>query len=147
MDYREENRKENEHVRIFLSELSPAQWQKSISHEKSVGTILCHMAFWDRMCSYRIQEWIKTGKLPESADAICLYAINDSVRYLSLSIDFTSGKELVLSCMEEIDGIAARLTPEQQRSLVSAGRERWLNRSFHRKTHMEQIEIALAQTP
>ena len=113
----------------------------------TVGTMLCHLAFWDKMTVVRLQKWIETGRLVIMPDQDNIDSMNDSIRHLSRRISFEEGIQLVTESADEIDTFVGNLNPAQIGELESTGRERWFKRFFHRQAHLEKIEKALAAAP
>jgi hypothetical protein len=144
MDFKDDNRIQNDRLKSVLDKLRPAQWSQDIGGGWSIGTMLCHLAFWDQLTSVRLRLWKEKGKLAVIPDEDNINSINDSMRFICAAIDYESGKSLVKKSADEIDSLARSLTPAQLTELESSGRERWFKRSLHRQHHLERIERALA---
>ncbi|MCE9598777.1 MAG: maleylpyruvate isomerase N-terminal domain-containing protein [Spirochaetia bacterium] len=144
MDFRIENKNQNERFRRLLNRLDSTQWQRDIGGGWTTGTMICHLAFWEKMTSFRLKKWIETGTLAAVPDADNILAINDSVRDVSTAIGFEAGSKLAIQAMDEIDGLVAGLDESRLAELEKTGRERWFKRSLHRDTHLTRIENTLA---
>ena len=144
MDFKDENRIQNDRLKSVLDKLNPAQWSQNIGGDWSIGTMLCHLAFWDQITSVRLRLWKEKGKLAVIPDEDNINSINDSMRFICAAIDYERGKSLVKKSADEIDSLARNLTPAQLTELESSGRDRWFKRSLHRQHHLERIERALA---
>jgi len=144
MDFKDDNRIQNDRLKSVLDKLNPAQWSQDIGGGWSIGTMLCHLAFWDQITSVRLRLWKEKGRLAAIPDEDNINSINDSMRFVCAAIDYERGKTLVKESADEIDSLARSLTPAQLTELESSGRERWFKRSLHRQHHLERIERALA---
>jgi len=144
MDFKEDNKVQNDRLNSILEKLSPAQWSQDIGGGWNIGTMMCHLAFWDHMTSVRLRLWKDKGRLSVIPDEDNINSINDSMRFICGAIDYERGKMLVKLSADEIDSLARSLTPGQLAELESTGRERWFKRSLHRRHHLERIERALA---
>lgn len=145
MNFTEENQIQNTRLRSILGRLQSGEWNKNLGADWTVGTMICHLAFWDRMTSVRLRLRLKNGSFAGVPDGDTVEALNDTVRLMSASIDQAAGSKLATDAADEIDSITAALSPEQIQELLATGRERWLRRHLHRQTHLDRIEKALAE--
>ena len=143
MSFQEDNSAETERLRALLSKLDASTWNKDAGGGWTVGTMICHLGFWDRMTSARILAWKSHGRLTAIPDTDNVEAINESVRFLSQGVDLAQGTRLALQAASEIDSLAASLSPAELKALESSGRERWFRRSLHRQAHLEKLERVL----
>ena len=144
MDFKDDNRIQSDRLKSVLDKLNPAQWSQDIGGGWSIGTMLCHLAFWDQITSVRLRLWKEKGRLAVIPDEDNINSINDSMRFVCAAIDYERGKTLIKKSADEIDSLVRSLTPAQLTELESSGRERWVKRSLHRQHHLERIERALA---
>ena len=144
MDFKDDNRIQSDRLKSVLDKLNPAQWSQDIGGGWSIGTMLCHLAFWDQITSVRLRLWKEKGRLAAIPDEDNINSINDSMRFVCAAIDYERGKTLIKKSADEIDSLVRSLTPAQLTELESSGRERWVKRSLHRQHHLERIERALA---
>ncbi len=144
MDFFAANKLQKDRLTALLARLSADLWRKDLGGGWTVGTQLCHLAFWDKKTTVRIRLWLDTGRLTAVPDEDNINAINDAARFLCAGIDFENGKRLVTEAADEIDALVASLDAERQRALETTGRERWFKRYFHRQNHLDRIEAALA---
>ena len=144
MDFKDDNRIQSDRLKSVLDKLNPSQWSQDIGGGWSIGTMLCHLAFWDQITSVRLKLWKEKGRLAVIPDEDNINSINDSMRFVCAAIDYERGKTLIKKSADEIDSLVRSLTPAQLTELESSGRERWFKRSLHRQHHLERIERALA---
>ena len=69
--------------------------------------------------------------------------INAAVRTLSDAIPPRAAADLAVAAAAAIDRHLETISPDLRESIASAGGERLLNRSLHRREHLDQIERAL----
>jgi hypothetical protein len=70
-------------------------------------------------------------------------AVNAAVRILSEAIPPSESVRLVREAAEAVDHYVTGVSPELRSGIEAIGRVRLLNRSIHRRTHVDQIEKAL----
>ena len=145
MSFANENKSETKRLESLIAKLDDAAWHKDIGGGWTIGTMICHLAFWDRMTSARIRFFQTHGRLTSVPDADNIEAINNSVRHLSEGLDRHAGGTLALKCAHEIDELAAALSEAERLELESTGRDRWFKRFLHRQIHLTRIERALAE--
>lgn len=145
MDFREENNQERDRLLGVLDALTQDHWNLPLAGGWTVGSLLCHLAFWDRATAERLKIWKNGGRLATPPDREGGDAINETVRILCMAIPFREGIALVRDCSEEIDALVAGLKPEEIHELNTSGRERWYQRHLHRRAHLPKIEAALGR--
>ena len=144
MDFKDDNKIQNDRLKSLLDKLSTARWAQDIGGGWTIGTMLCHLAFWDQLTSVRLELWKEKGRLAVIPDEDNINSINDSMRFIFAAVDYEHGKSLIKKSTDEIDALARSLTPAQLAELESTGRERWFKRSLHRRHHLDRIERALS---
>lgn len=146
MSFTDDNIRQTARLRKALNGITPAQWGRDIGGGWTVGTMACHLAFWDTMTLARLRKWKNTGKLTAVPDADNIEVINESVRIITSAVGLPGGPEYVIKAAEEIDAFVAGLTPADLKELDATGRERWYKRSAHRGDHLPRIEGGLKKT-
>jgi hypothetical protein len=139
VDYREENREQNTLMKALLDRISEEEWNRSLNGGWTVGTMLCHLAFWDQMTLERLKAYRKTGSFAPVPDAENIDAVNSSVRLLAASIPLAEGVNLVRSITDAIDEYVAGLTTDEIEALKASGRDRWFRRGLHRQHHLQKL--------
>ena len=143
MSFAQDNKSENDRLRAIMARLTDHHWSLDLGGDWTVGTLLCHLAYWDRMTSVRIKKWMGDGTLTAVPDGDNIECINNSVRFLSRGVGRVEGIRTVQEAADEIDSIALSLSPDQLNFLEANGRDRWFRRSLHRQHHLARIEKAL----
>jgi hypothetical protein len=64
---------------------------------------------------------------------------------VSMTIPLKAAAQLALDAAEAVDGYVEKLTPERAKAIQTSGGERLLNRSLHRRGHLDEIERALGR--
>jgi hypothetical protein len=139
--YMAQNIAERERLRALVARLSEADLSRDVGHGWTVAAVLVHLAFWDRHRLLMLKRWLKDGQFPASGDADI---INDTVAIIGQAIPPRAAAQMAVEAAEAIDYVLEQLTPDQEAALESAGMTRLLNRSLHRRDHLEEIERALA---
>lgn len=145
MSWAGENKTQTRRLESLIAALDDSAWTKDIGGGWTIGTMICHLAFWDRMTAARIRFFQTHGRLTSVPDADNIEAINNSVRLLSEGLDRHAGGKLAIKCAHEIDELAASLSDAQRTELENTGRDRWFKRFLHRQIHLARIERSLAE--
>lgn len=140
MNFNEKNDNSRKKISDILNRISDSQWHTEIGGGWTVGTMLCHIAFWDKMTIERLQVLKETGNLTSVPEKDNLDVINDSVRYMCSAFSLEAGKRLVIDCMNQVDLLVSQLTPDEIKILQESGRERWIQRNLHREIHLPGLE-------
>ncbi len=143
MSYNEENSKETARLRAVCERLDDAAWKKDLGGGWTIGTMICHLAFWDQMTIERLQKWIRKGTLVQPPDADNVEVINESLRAVSAGVARKEGIEIALRAADMMDEVVRSLSAEQTSELEKSGRDRWFKRSVHRQLHLPRIEAGL----
>lgn len=134
--YAADNTAQRERLIALVNRLSDSDMSRTVEHGWTVATVLVHLAFWDRHRWMVLNQWRKDGQLP----ALAPDPVNDVVAILSAAIPPRAAARLAVEAAETLDRELEQLTPEQVTALEAAGMNRLLNRSLHRKDHLDQIE-------
>ena len=110
----------------------------------TVGALLAHLAFWDRLVEARWQYAATQGRatpidVPEELPDL----INGSLIPAWRSIDPRRLAALVVTAAEDVDALIAGLPTASVDAILAEGRPRLLDRSFHRAEHVAMIEARL----
>jgi len=139
--YDKENTSERERLFKITASLREEDLRRPLPNGWSVATKLLHLAFWDRYCLALLKSWKSTTPSLSSLD---VDAVNDAVRMLSGAIPLQTVPTLVREAAEAVDRHVAGISPELRSAIEALGRVRLLNRSIHRRAHLDQIEKALS---
>jgi hypothetical protein len=139
---------ENDAARVELSELiaglDERSFKCSVGFGWTISTCLCHLAFWDHRVLFLLNEWGRTGQLETSRlSSQSVNCINQAVNAISQAVPGADAAKLALDSALAVDTQLASMSDELISQLVSAGLERYLKRSLHRREHLLKIKEAL----
>jgi hypothetical protein len=139
---------ENDAARVELSEfiagLDERSFKCPVGSGWTISTCLCHLAFWDHRVLFLLNEWERTGQLERSRfSSQSVNSINQAVNAISLAVPVAAAAKLALDAALAVDSLLASISDELIGQLVSAGFERYLKRSLHRREHLQKIKEAL----
>jgi hypothetical protein len=105
--------------------------------------LLAHLAFWDRLATARLEKHLREGEPPIFAtDAVTDLTNAAALRQWKDTPPRVAGTQAG-EAAAEIDGLIESLPPEKIDALKAFGRSFLIDRSAHRKEHLDQIERAL----
>ena len=139
---------ENDAARVELSEFVARLDERSfgfpVGSGWTISTCFCHLAFWDHRVLFLLNEWGRTGQLETSRlSSQSVNSINEAVNAISQAVPGAAAAKLALDSALVVDAQLASISDELISQLVSAGFERYLKRSLHRREHLQQIKAAL----
>jgi hypothetical protein len=139
---------ENDAARVELSEfiagLDERSFKCPVASGWTISTCLCHLAFWDHRVLFLLNEWGRTGQLETSRlSSQSVNSINQAVNAISQAVPGAAAAKLALDTALALDSLLATISDELISQLVSAGFERYLKRSLHRREHLQKIREAL----
>jgi hypothetical protein len=106
----------------------------------TIAVALAHVAFWDRHRLGLVRKWKQEGVKSSPFDE---NIINDALIPFFLEIHPRKAAEMSITTAEEIDRELANLSPELISAIESLGDRHALNRSIHRKMHLDDIDTFL----
>ena len=138
-DFVQENAASRRELQALTATLSDADFARELGNGWTVSTILCHLAFWDRLVLCRVREWQRTGFEAVRLTAQAVDSINAAAREISRAIPGREAARLALESAEEMDAEVERLSAELIEQIDAGGFERVLRRSIHRREHLSRI--------
>ncbi len=142
-NYLEINRASRKELRDFIARLEDADFERSVGNGWTVGTMLCHMAFWDQVALARLKRWGATQFEPVQIRDQHTDDINAAARFLSRVIPARQCAQLVIESAEAVDRELEQVNEDLAGRIAAAGLERILHRSMHRRDHLRTLEQAL----
>ena len=134
------NEEQTRRLTALVARLSDGDLGRPLGNGWTVSAALAHVAFWDRFTLARWARYEQDGELP-GAD---VDLVNEAALEGWRSIPGREAVRQVLAAVEEFDRKAAGVAPEVAEELRARGFERMLDRSAHRRGHLDEIERALA---
>ena len=133
----------------LLSGLDAASLNRRIGSTWTIGTSLCHLAFWDQRALFQLKHWQKTGTVETAQlDSQSIDSINQALNMIALEVPGEAAIALALESAAAVDAFVAGIDAELEERIRAAGFERYLRRSLHRRDHLQRIRAALdAEAP
>jgi len=143
---------ENEASRLELRELIEGLREPDLERDAGAGwtvsTLLCHLAFWDLRILYLVKEWQRSGMEPTVRPGPqAVDSINEAVKTISRAVPGRLAAQMALESAAAVDSELELLSGEWIDRISSAGLERALRRSLHRREHLRKIKEAARAFP
>lgn len=136
-----ENTRERERLRKLVNEITDDELSLVIYKEGwTVAVALAHLAFWDNYALALLKRWKRDGVSPAQYE---WDNINDALLPLVLKIPPRIIAQLAVSSANATDREAEQSTPEFIKAVETLNEPYRLNRSIHRKLHLDEIEALL----
>jgi hypothetical protein len=140
----EENQAARQELAELIARLDERSFQCAAGSGWTVSTLLCHLAFWDRMALAMLTKWGSGGGEPPRLSAQSIDSINEAVKAISGAVPGPAAARLALDSAAAVDRQVEGIGDELRGRIVSAGFERSLMRSLHRREHLRRIREALS---
>jgi uncharacterized damage-inducible protein DinB len=141
-DYSSDNNSQRHRLIQLVARLSDADLAHPMPGGWTVATKLAHLAYWDQYALARLKTAQRSGFQVVSLSTQ-FDEINAAVRTLSEAIPPRAAAELAVAAAEAVDRLLETISPELRQSIAANGSDRLLNRSLHRREHLDQIEQAM----
>ena len=138
------NAAERERLRALVARLSEEEWQCPLGDGWTVAAALAHLAFWDRYVLARWGQYDREGAFLALPDRHVDLA-NEAALPQWLALPPRRAAALALAAAEEVDRRIAELAPEAVAAALATDRPAMVNRSRHRRAHLDAIEGALGR--
>jgi hypothetical protein len=128
----------------LVATLSNDDFRRAGDDGWSVGVLLAHLAFWDRMVIVRWDRATAAGAAcPDDLPDVAADLVNDALVPTWRSLTSAEAATLVLDAAADVDILVAALPDASVDAAVAAGRARLVDRSLHRHDHLAQIRRIL----
>lgn len=139
------NDAERERLVEIVHRLTPREHTLEAMPGWTIGSLLAHLAFWDRLV---IERWTRATADGAAAPPGLSEALTDIINAASQAQWWAlpgpvAGAEAIAAA-EAVDAYVATLAPVQVTTAQTAGLDRLVDRSRHRAEHLDAIEAALA---
>jgi len=135
-----ENSQERKRLSSLVARLSEDELSLKLPNGLTVAATLAHLAFWDRRVLILIQRWKQNGVSPSPVDTD---AINDALASLLLAISPRIATQLACTAAEATDSELEEVSDDLIEAIQGLGGTVRLNRSLHRRMHLDEIEVLL----
>jgi len=133
-----DNKKERDRLKKLVARLTDDELKLVIYKEGwTIAAVLAHLAFWDNYALALLKRWEKNGVSPSHHE---WDNINDALFSLTLDIPPRTAAESAITSAEATDNEVRQSTPEFIGSVEKLNEPYRLNRSIHRKAHLDEIE-------
>jgi hypothetical protein len=106
----------------------------------TAGALLAHLAFWDRIASTRLEKYLRDRETPAFAsDTITEYTNAAGMRQWK-DTPLRIAAEQARDASVAVDRLIETLPADALAALKALGRPFLIDRSAHRKEHIDQIE-------
>jgi hypothetical protein len=141
-----QNAAEGQRLRGLVDRLADEDLRRPMSAGWTVAGVLAHLAFWDQRVLVLIERWERGGSTSEPRPIIRedVDWINDSAKALCLALPPRAAAQLAVATPEAVDRKVELLRDDLVVANVAAGSPINLLRAEHRRTHLDEIERALA---
>ena len=114
--------------------------QRDLGGGWTVAVALAHLAFWDRRAALLIQRWEQHDTLPDEVEDDLL---NTALLVEWQALSPQQAANLALSAARAVNAAVEALSPRTTDAIKARGDDWLLQRSNHRREHLDQIELAL----
>jgi hypothetical protein len=137
-----ENARERERLRNLVNKITDEELTLVLNVEGwTVAVSLAHLAFWDERRLVLVRRWKKKGVTP--SPIIDEDIVNDALVPLLLAIPPRKAANLSVLMAEALDRELEEASPDLIAAIEALGDKHALNRSIHRKMHLDEIEALL----
>jgi hypothetical protein len=136
-----ENKLGRERLKKLVSRITDDELRLQLYTEGwTVAVALAHLAFWDQRRLLLVRRWEKEGISPSPVDE---NLVNDALLPFFLALNPRKAAELAVSIAGELDRELEGLPSDLIEGIDKLGDRHALNRSIHRKMHLDEIEKLL----
>jgi DinB superfamily len=133
-----------ERLSARLDDLTVDELMTPVEGGWTVGGLLAHLAFWDRLVEQRWALAAREGKTtPIGLEDELTDLINDAAAPAWLAVNAARISGIVLEAASAVDSVVAEVSDESVSGIEGEGRPRLLDRSRHRALHLDAIEGVL----
>jgi DinB family protein len=134
---------ERERLRRLIAGASDEQLRRPMPAGWTVSGVLAHVAYWDALAIYWLDQWARTGEptvyQDEDSDAA-----NEAAKPLCLALPPRLAADLSMRIAEEADRKVRELSDAMLAKIREKGPPPFnLSRGGHRKEHLDEIEPVL----
>lgn len=136
-----ENKMERDRLKKLVARLTDAELELVIYKEGwTIAVVLAHLAFWDNYALALLKRWKKDGVSLSHRE---WDNINDALLPLALDLSPRTAAEMALSSADATDREVKQSSPKFIKAVEALKEPYRLNRGFHRKMHLDEIEAFL----
>ena len=137
----------NDHERVRLATLAERLTEEQLAlpldDDWTVAALLAHLAFWDRFVLVRWQRDLAAGTPIDPLAEAIQELINAAAAADWLAVPGRAAAREAVAAAEALDRAIAALPPTVIEETRARGLTRLLDRSIHRREHLDAIEATL----
>jgi hypothetical protein len=138
-----ENARERERLRALVGRITDEELGLLLYDEGwTIAVALAHLAFWDQRRLVLVRKWKQQGVTPSPIDDDIT---NDALLPFLLALHPRVAANLSISSAEALDHELEGASPDLVTAIESLGDRHALDRSIHRRMHLDDIESLLQQ--
>ncbi|UCD09316.1 MAG: DinB family protein [Dehalococcoidales bacterium] len=138
-----DNEHELDRLRKLVNTITDEELDLTLHEEGwTIAVALAHVAFWDRHRLSLVRKWKQEGVKSSPFDE---NIINDALIPFFLEIKPRKAAEMSITTAEKLDQELTNLSPELISAIEALGDRHALNRSIHRKMHLDDIDTFLIE--
>ena len=142
-DFLADNSASNAELRALVGRLTDADLARDLGEGWTVSAMLAHLALFDFRAAALLDRWRQSGVV--AASPLDADLLNAATSHLFLAIPAHRAAELTLAAADAADQRVAAIDANFLARIDAAGRPITLNRSAHRREHIEQIQSAIGR--
>jgi hypothetical protein len=136
--YIKDNARSRQRLTALVNHISDEELKLVVYKEGwTIAVALTHLAFWDQYGLAKLRLWKQSGIAPSHSDS---NAVNDALLHIALAMPPRTAAELVVSAAEAVDREIEASSPDFVKAVEALKEPYRLNRSIHRKLHLDEIE-------
>ena len=144
--YTRQNTDSRQRLETLVKQLSDADLARYTDYGWTVAALLAHLAFWDHRMSVILRRWQEQGFDESPIDSA---AVNDALKVICHALEPRIAAGLALSAAEKVDAEFETLSDEFvkqiEQHIEATSTQFRMNRSLHRDSHLNDIELLLQQ--
>ncbi len=140
--YLERNDTERARLRRLVERASDADLARPIDGGWTVAATLAHLAHWDRGVIGALEEWERNDVQPWGGDADTINAA-ELPRWQAMPP--RAAAQVAVAAAEAVDEKVRSLPDAVVEAILAAGRTRLVDRSLHRRDHLDTLERAVGE--
>ena len=142
------NDEQRERLVALVDRLTAGDYTLEVMPGWTIGTLLAHLAFWDRLV---IERWTQAiaadATIPLSLSDVLTDLINGASLAQWLAMPGPLAGRESIAAAEAVDAYVEGLEQARIAAAVEAGLGRLVDRSLHRAEHLDMIEAVLGAEP
>ena len=140
-NYNADNKIWADRLSDLIAQLSDSDLSRPMEADWTVSSVLAHLVFWDMRIVTLLDKWAREGAIgPSEIDAD---VINEVSRQLFLLLPGRAVADLATAWASKANQAIAALDERTVAEIVAKAPNVRLDRTHHRRAHIEEIEAAL----